>query len=61
MEPRIKTDKHYTNDRRMMTRTWFIAAVDGVWLVRKDGGLRLFKTRHAAKIAARTEAEKVTA
>ena len=38
----------------------FVSAVDGVWLVRKDGGLRKFKTRVAARKAATEAAEAAT-
>jgi len=49
--PRIKTDTYYVHNRgRAFTR--YVAAVDGVWLVRKDGIIRKFMTRHAARIAA---------
>lgn len=49
--PRIKTDTYYIPSRgRSFTR--FVAAVNGVWLVRKDGVIRKFLTRHAARQAA---------
>ncbi len=50
---KIDTDIAYEKDCWPTTR--YIAAIDGVWLVRKDGGLRKFKTKQAARAAAQKE------
>jgi len=56
----IKTDVYYiTNRGRAITR--FVAAIDGAWLKRKDGGIRKFQTRYAARLAAQAEADKAKA
>jgi hypothetical protein len=57
----IKTDTDVAYSRGRGGTKWpverFVAAINGVWLTRKDGGLRKFKTRRAARIAARKVAE----
>jgi hypothetical protein len=58
--PHIKIDTVVAHEKRYWPVTRFVAAVDGVWLVRKDGGIRKFKTRGAALNAAAEAAAKVT-
>jgi hypothetical protein len=40
-----------------MTR--YVAAIDGAWLLRKDGAIRKFNTRHAARKAAIAEINEI--
>jgi hypothetical protein len=56
-EHRIKTEECLAYSRGWPV-TKYIAAINGVWLVRKDGGLRKFNTRYAAKLAALAESKK---
>jgi hypothetical protein len=56
-EQRIKTEECLAYSRGWPV-TKYIAAINGVWLVRKDGGLRKFNTRYAAKLAALAESKK---
>jgi hypothetical protein len=60
-EPRIKTDKHYAISRRGKAVLKYVAAINGVWLVRKDGVIRKFNTRYAARLAAMAEIKKASA
>jgi hypothetical protein len=61
MTPSIKTDTYFVLSRRGPTLTKYVAAIDGVWLLRKDGVIRKFSTRHAARMAAITEINKASA
>ena len=64
-EQRIKTDECLAYSRGRNSTLWpvtkYIAAINGVWLVRKDGGLRKFNTRYAARLAALAEIKKASA
>lgn len=51
----IKTDVYFIPRRRGPTATRYVAAIDGVWLVRKDGVIRKFHTRKSARAAAMNE------
>lgn len=53
-KPVIKIDTDIAYERGWPTER-FVVAVDGVWLVRKDGVLRKFKTKQAARKAAEKE------
>lgn len=50
--PKIKIDTDIAYVRRGWPETRYVAAVNDVWLARKDGGLRKFKTPQAARAAA---------
>jgi len=55
----IKTARHYVFPRRGPTMTRYVAAIDGAWLLRKDGAIRKFNTRHAARKAAIAEINEI--
>jgi hypothetical protein len=60
-QQRIKTDEHYAISRRGKAILKYVAAINGVWLVRKDGVIRKFNTRYAARLAAMAEIKKANA
>lgn len=49
---RIGTQEDFAYEKRHWPTTRYTATIDGEYLKRKDGGLRKFKTRHAARMAA---------
>ena len=60
LQARIKIDTDIAYEKGRGGTRWpterFVIAIDGVWLVRKDGGLRKFKTKQSAYKAAMTAA-----